>query len=372
MALIDRIKCDVGTEITPDVLVWKYPKDNVVLGSQLIVNQSQEALFFKDGRALDLFGPGVHTIIADNVPILQKLVNLPFGGKTPFAAEVFFINKTSRLDYKWGTRSPIPVEDPKYRLLIQVGAFGQFGLRVNDSRKLVTGLVGTMPVWDGGQATEYFKGLVLTKVKDNIAKFLVVKSISIVEITAFLDELSKIADAAIREELARFGLELVNFFITSITVPDDQLEIIRKAQATRMEMDMLGDDRYLRKRQLDVQQAAAENPGAPGTLLAGGLGLGMGAQMMQQAGQMMQQPPAPPTAECPKCRTRSPAGTKFCGQCGAEIAPAAKCPHCGAQTAAGARFCPSCGKPQAGAKCPKCGAELAAGAKFCSGCGSPA
>jgi len=373
MALLDRIKFDG----TPEELVWKYPKDNVVLGSQLIVNQSQEALFYKDGRALDLFGPGAHTIVAKNIPILQKLVNLPFGGETPFAAEVFFINKASRLDYKWGTRSPIPIEDPKYRLLVSIGAFGQFGLRVNDSRVFVTTIVGTMPNWQGAMVIEYFRGLVLTRVKDTIAKFLVQKGISIVEVTAHIDELSKMSDAAIREEMARFGLELVNFFITSVTVPDDQLEIIRKAQATRLEMDQLGDERYRTKRAFDVQQAAAENPGAVGTIMGAGLGLGVGAQMMHQVGQMTQQTgqattqPQQLTVECPHCHGRSAAASRFCGQCGAELVSNTKCLSCGATLASDAKFCSQCGKPGATMKCPGCGVEAAAGAKFCANCGKP-
>ena len=91
MALIDRIK--TPPEWTPDVLVWKWPSDQLTLGAQLIVNESQEAIFFKGGKALDLFGPGTHTLSSGNIPLLQKLINLPFGGQTPFSAEVYFVNK---------------------------------------------------------------------------------------------------------------------------------------------------------------------------------------------------------------------------------------------------------------------------------------
>ena len=188
MALIDRIKYDGP----PNTLVWKYHRessskdDNITMGAQLIVNESQEALFFKGGQALDLFGPGTYTISTKNLPLLQKLVNLPFGGDTPFTAEIFFINKTSRLDYKWGTPSPIPIEDPKYKALISIGCFGQFGLRISDSRLFVTQIVGTMPVWDGNAVLDYFRGVILTRVKDTVAKFLVQKNISIASITAYL------------------------------------------------------------------------------------------------------------------------------------------------------------------------------------------
>lgn len=369
MAILDRIKF----EGSPDILVWKYPKENIVFGSQLIVNQSQEAVFFKDGRALDIFGPGVHTLSTKNIPFLQKLLNLPFGGETPFAAEVYFVNRVSRLDYKWGTRTPIPVEDPKYRVLVSVGAFGQFGLKVNDSRKLLTSIVGTMPVWEGSKVIDYFRGLVLTRVKDNIAKFLMQKNISVVELTAHIDELSKIAEDAVRGEFSCFGLDVLNFFITSITIPDDEIKRIQKGQFERFEIEQLGDERYQRMRSLDVMEAAANNPGTPGTLLSGGMGLGMGVQMMAQATNMTQQASqAPPTvqavSECPKCKEKIPASSKFCSRCGANIA-SMTCLSCGATVSADSKFCDQCGKTFGAAKCPDCGTDNDACARFCLKCG---
>lgn len=128
MAIIDRIKYD-GNSNGSQWLIHKCPSEQFVLGSQLIVNQGQEALFFKGGEALDLFGPGTHTLSTGNLPILDKLVNLPFGGKTPFSAEVYYINKTANLDMKWGTSTPIPLEDPKYGLILNVGARGQYGIQ---------------------------------------------------------------------------------------------------------------------------------------------------------------------------------------------------------------------------------------------------
>jgi membrane protease subunit (stomatin/prohibitin family) len=385
MALLDRIKFDG----TPELLVWKYPKENIVLGSQLIVNESQEAVFFKDGQALDIFGPGATTLHTNNIPLLQKLVNLPFGGETPFAAEVFFVNKVSKLNYKWGTQSPIPVQDPKYNVLISVGAYGQYGLKIIDSRAFVTQLVGTMPVWDSGKVADYFKGLVITKVKDSIAKYVVRKGISIVELSAFLDELSTFATDAIREELNRFGIELLNFFVTSINIPDEETKKIQEGQFQRLQMDQLGDERYQRMRSLDVLETAAGNPGATGTLMAGGLGLGMGVAMMGQANALSQGPGAVPPPQpsapaggpaggtpvggtpCPKCGTALPPGAKFCTQCGFQFPAAAKCPHCGADAPAGAKFCAACGKPIGPSKCPSCGGDVPAGAKFCAACGKP-
>ena len=143
-ALIDRIKYDGPQDGSP-WLVYKYSSEKFVLGSQLIVNQGQEALFFKGGEALDLFGAGTHTLHTGNLPLLNKLVNLPFGGDTPFTAEIYYINKTSKLNMNWGTPNAFSVEDPKYRLLLSIRSHGTYGLRINDTRMFITELVGAVP-----------------------------------------------------------------------------------------------------------------------------------------------------------------------------------------------------------------------------------
>jgi hypothetical protein len=143
MALIDRLKYD-GPGGQAPWLVYKHPSDNLVLGTQLIVNKSQEAIFFKGGNALDVFGPGTHTLAAGNIPLLQKLVNLPFGGKTPFTAEVYYINKAAKLDLKWGTPDAFQVTEPRYHIIVNVRAYGQFGVKIADGRNFTTQIVGAL------------------------------------------------------------------------------------------------------------------------------------------------------------------------------------------------------------------------------------
>jgi membrane protease subunit (stomatin/prohibitin family) len=121
MAIIDRVKYDGPG----DVFVWRWPGDALVWGTQVIVNQAQEALFLKDGKVLDVLGPGVHTLKTANIPILKHLVNIPFGDETPFAAEIYYINKAVNMALKWGTREPIPVQEPQFQLFVPVRAFGQ-------------------------------------------------------------------------------------------------------------------------------------------------------------------------------------------------------------------------------------------------------
>ena len=377
MALIDRIKYDGP----PDVLVWKYPKDNITLGAQLIVHESQEALFFKGGQALDLFPPGTYTLATNNLPVLQKLVNLPFGGDTPFSAEIYYINRVARLDYKWGTRSPIPVEDPKYGVLLNIGCFGQFGLRVADSRTLVTQLAGTLPHFDGDTVLDYFRGVILTRVKDQVAKVVIQKQISVTSITAYMDEISELIELRLRDEFAKYGLELLKFFVTSINVPDEEIAKIQKGAFARLEIDQLGDGRYQMKRSLEVMEAAANNAGAAGTLMAGGVGLGLGAQMagafahggqgiapqlqaavpppaVQAPAQSQLPPPLAPAPQlvpaaahttvhttCTKCSASLVPNSKFCAECGTKVA--STCTQCGAELPQAGKFCPECGTPRA-------------------------
>jgi membrane protease subunit (stomatin/prohibitin family) len=376
MALIDRIKYDGP----PDVLVWKYPKDNITLGAQLIVHESQEALFFKGGQALDLFPPGTYTLATNNLPVLQKFVNLPFGGDTPFSAEIYYVNRVARLDYKWGTRSPIPIEDPKYGVLLNVGCFGQFGLRVADSRTLVTQLSGTLPRFDGDTVLEYFRGVILTRVKDQVAKVVIQKGISVTSITAYIDELSEVIELRLRDEFAKYGLELLKFFVTSINVPDEEIAKIQKGAFARLEIDQLGDGRFQMKRSLEIMEAAANNQGAAGTLMAGGVGLGLGAQMAGAfahggqgiAPQLQSAAPAPPPAiqapiaappqlppppdvapaltnaapaSCAKCNAPLAPNSKFCAECGTKVS--LNCGQCGALLPPTGKFCPECGAPRA-------------------------
>ena len=140
MEIIDRIKYDAPSD---DAIVWKFPSDQIRIGAQLIVNEAQDVVFFKAGKALDTFGPGTHTLWSGNLPLLSKLINLPVGGKTPFAAEVWYVNKTVKRDLKWGTKGPLQVIDPLYKYPVSVRAFGRWGIRVSDARSFIVQIVGT-------------------------------------------------------------------------------------------------------------------------------------------------------------------------------------------------------------------------------------
>lgn len=381
MAIIDRIKFD-GTANGNKWLIHKYPSEQFVLGSQLIVNQGQEALFFKGGEALDLFGAGTHTLSTGNLPILHKLVNLPFGGKTPFTAEIYYINKTVKMDLNWGTSTAIPLEDPKYGLILNVGAYGQYGIEINDSRLFVSRIIGAIPNGTTeGYITilKYFNGLINTKIKTVTSQYMIKQQISFLEISAYLSELSEAFQKEINDEFERFGVSVVNFYCESIAPKPEEYQKLRHYK----EELALGEGFYQRRRALDIADKLASNR-ATGGIANAGIGLGMGLGVAGQVGNIFQEigqtmNPGMPQAQqnlvneeqvkCPNCGTMNNPRMKFCGGCGKEIVSSTICPHCGAKVPAGMKFCGECGKSLASGKCPSCGFENKPGMKFCGECG---
>lgn len=174
MALIDVIKY----EGQPGEIVWKFPRNDISHFGQLVVNESQEAVFFKEGKALDVFGPGTHTLKTGNIPILEKLVNLPFGGQTPFTAEIVYVNK-SVINMTWGTPAPIQIEDPKYHITLGLRAFGNYNIKVIDSKSFVNTVVGTQHRFDHDGVDKLLKPMVVTRLSDFISE-VVLKSYNFV------------------------------------------------------------------------------------------------------------------------------------------------------------------------------------------------
>ncbi len=378
LSIIDVIKFD-GIR-NRDWLVYRYPGDSFVFGTQLIVGEGQVAVFVKGGRALDYFTAGTYTLNAQNIPILQSLINIPFGRRTPFTAEVFFINKTARLDILWGTNDPISLIDPKYAVRLRVRAFGQFGIRISDYRVFLTELIGAVgddQVVKYNLVINYFKGVVVTKAKSIIADIIINKKISVLEIAPRLEEISEILKVSISHEFERFGIEVVNFFLSSINFPDEDFEAINKILGEKAAFDIIGDNRYSVKRSFDVMEAAAANEGG-GNLAAAGIGLGVGAgaglavgNTFANAARNVVTSPARKLLQCRKCGEMNEEGDKFCSNCGEKLVVAKiNCYSCNALIDENVKFCPNCGSPMARKICPGCKKENPAGTKFCTECGS--
>lgn len=378
MAILDVIK--FGGLASRDWLVYKHPKDSITLGSQLIVGEGQVAIFVKGGAVCDVFTPGTYTLSTNNLPLLQGIINLPFGGKTPFSAEIYYINTVTKLDLAWGTSDPIQLIDPKYHVRLRIRAFGQVGMKIADYAGFLRELIGSLNASDVVRYTkvlDFYKGILVTKVKSIIADIIIHDQISALEIAAQLDGISQRTQQILTPEFGKFGMQLINFFVKSINFPEEDFETINKILEDKAAFDIMGDSRYATKRSFDVYEGAATNQnGVAGAFAAGGIGLGAGAAIagnVQPAASVMQAP-APEAAYCPACHAANKQGAKFCNSCGAsmippEPKPAGKtCPGCGAAVPDGSRFCTECGMSLQPPVC-ACGATLEPGSKFCNQCG---
>lgn len=382
MAIIEVVKYDGP----PGVFAWRYPNQELGTWTQLIVNETQEAVLFKGGQALDSFTAGRHTLSTANIPILSNVVNLPFGGKSPFTAEVWFVNKLQSLDVKWGTSSPLQLQDPKYNIIVSLRAFGQFGVQIEDSRKFLLKMVGALQTFDQETLVKYFRGVLMSNIHDILSSYVVHKKIGVVEINAYVVEISKHIFEAIAPAFEEFGLKLLNFYVDSINVPDNDPAVkrIKEALAKKAEMDIIGYT-YHQERSFDTLEGAAKNPGGNSSLVGAGLGVGMGLGMVNPMYESMNRIsgemaiPATKVKEarhktCLKCGTLNDEKGRFCYQCGHSLeeqslqdVSATKCSDCGQPLPPNAKFCLHCGDPYHA--CPSCGYDNDPGAKTCAGCG---
>lgn len=339
-------------------LVHKVHCEDLTTRSQLIVNESQEAIFYKSGQALDLFPAGRHDLKTENLPFIKRIFQGIFGGGKPFPVDVFFINKVDVLDIMWGTDTPIDVKDPEYPIIVGVRAFGQTGIRVKDSRRFVVKVVGQMSDYSVESVRKAIKGMMLSSIKECIAKAIIEKGVSVLKLSAMLSELSENITNHLNERIADLGLELNHFSINSINTPQedaDELRALMDVDKEKRRMEMLGYT-YHDERKYDIMEGAANNQGMAGGFMGMGIGLGVGAGLGPQfgamAGNMMggvqqQQPQpqqtAPATAKCASCNADIAVGSKFCPSCGAQQPQQMFCPECGTKCAAGSKFCMNCG-----------------------------
>jgi len=281
MALFEVLKWDVSSD---EDLVWKFPSDEIPLGSQLIVSSTQQCFFRRNGKNVDTFSAGNHTLTSANLPILNKIVNLPFGGKTPFTAEVWFVSKTAKRDLKWGTSAPIPLIDPKFNVPVNVRAFGQWGIQLEDGQLFLEELVGTRKHSDSNQIYDYFRGELIQGLSQVISQKMTDGNNSVFTLNSKLSEIVEQARNNFATILARYGISLTNLTIDRINIPDEELKSIQEIMLKRAEVQQLSDvtvtDSYKAIRGLDVMEAAAKNEGsgiAP-LMAQAGLGAAIGLQ----------------------------------------------------------------------------------------------
>ena len=372
--------------------IWKHPKEDFNTSTQLIVHESQEAVFFMNGQALDLFGPGRYTLETENIPLLRRITNIPTNGQTPFHCEVYFINKTEQMAIRWGTDSKVQYLEPIYGFPIAIGASGEMALSVGDSRKLLVKLVGTETILGQAKLTQFFRAFLMTRVKTYLAQAMKSDAISIFEVDAKLTEFSENLRQKLIPDFVEYGVNLDRFLVTTIVKPDgdphyerfkelhfrqyadimdaklrQQVGVIDQQTASqRMVIEAQGIAQkrqiegytYQQERGFGVAERVAENE-AVGQFVNMGVGLGTMAGVGGSVGGLVGSAIGAAlgnenhSAQAPQQQT-----DRFCDQCGAELTP-------------GAFFCDNCGAPLGSRDtCANCGFRFIKPGKFCPKCGT--
>ena len=383
MALAEVIKYE-GDNST---FVWKHPVEDFNTNSQLIVHESQEAIFFMNGQPMDLFGSGRYTLTTQNLPILNKIINLPTGGVSAFHCEVYFINKVEQMAIPWGTDSKVQYIEPTYGFPLSIGAGGEMSLRVADSKKLLVKLVGTESDLSRDTLVTYFRAFLLARVKTYIAQTLKSEKINIFEIDEKLLEFSENLKSKLMGDFDEYGICLEKFFVTRIVKPegDTQYESFKnlhfrqyadimdakirqqvgvieqqtESQRVVIEAQGLAQKRniegytYQQERGFDVAEKVAENEGA-GNFTSAGIGLGVmtgvGGTIGNTVGTALNTAMGNMNINnlekkyCDNCGSELPTDAAFCDVCGTPVMTKVNCcENCGFVFERPGKFCPKCG-----------------------------
>jgi membrane protease subunit (stomatin/prohibitin family) len=356
---------------------------DIKFGAQLIVRDYQAAVFYSDGKGGDLIGAGRHTLTTMNLPIITKVLSLPWGFTSPFRCEVYYVSLRTFADMKWGTMEPIPFRDTELGL-VRLRAFGQYTFRVSQPLLLINQLAAGDPSYTADEIEGYLRTVIISRLNDMLGEQLR----SVFDLPSQYNEFSEALRDQLSQDFAGFGLEIGDFRVAAITPPEQ----VQKAIDERASMGAVGNlNSYLKYQAAHALRDAASQPGGGGGMAGTGVGLGAGMAMgtmlpgmiadsmrpdQQGGGGVGQGGVAQPSAAgaaklfCPKCHSEVLPDARFCARCGQPMVIEKKCVVCGVDLPADAKFCLTCGKPQsAKSACPKCEAELPTGSKFCLSCG---
>ena len=384
------------------VFAYRFPQTNLSTYTQLIVYESQEALLFSKGQLMGKFGPGKHTLDTENLPILRSLFGIPFGGKNPFTAEVWIINKLYPANLSWAVRS-MTVHDADYQTMLPLQAKGQYGLTVSDSEKFMLKMVGTKDVFTESDMLSQAYGEFSSKSKSAIIQFMTAQRVGFKSISGHLDSLSQYLKTNLLPFWEEYGLTMTKFYVNDISIDTSTPEgkKVSEALASQASMSITGHS-WQQEQMFDMANNAVEQIGNAsggngllagimamnlmgGSAIGGGMAGGMmkthnnqptfsgsqqGMGMPQGGMQSMNHQMTVKEIYCANCAKKHLTTEKFCPHCGSEYNP---CPKCDSDNPKTARRCVSCGvslQQQAMSVCRSCGGQLAPGSAFCSQCGA--
>jgi membrane protease subunit (stomatin/prohibitin family) len=348
-------------------LVYRIPESGsgeIKYGAQLTVRESQAAVFFYKGKAVGAFGPGRHTLKTANIPILTKIASLPWAMQSPLRAEVYFVNLKVFTDLKWGTRDPVAFKDSELGL-VRLRAFGMFNIQVVQPVLFINSMVGTQGVFTTEGIEEYLNRVVVSRFNDLMGE----RIDSLLNLPAHYDTLSDGLSKCLEQDFGRFGLRLVQLYVTAITPPPE----VQQAIDDRSRMGVFQDmDKLFKMKAAMALEKASENADS-------GMGLGMGVMMPAMFSQYFkgaEDGAATKSAgpfKCGTCDHPVPADAQFCPSCGQHLVVFKTCANCGNNIKPTARFCSQCGHPSEETpkpkRCPNCGVENLPDAIFCNQCG---
>ena len=323
-----------------DTIVYKYPMDGrqIQWGSKLTVRESQVAVFLNKGKIADVFGPGMYTLQTSNLPILTQIMSWAYGFKSPFYADVYFINTKQFTNERWGTSNPITMRDKDFGT-IRLRGYGNYAFKVSDASLFMKELLGTNSSFTTDDISSYLKSIIVSSISDTIAE----SKIAALDIASNLLEFSKVASETLSENFANLGLELTKLVIENISFPEE----VEKAIDTRSSMGVLSDkmDTFVKYQSANAIRDAANNQGVGGLGTQLGAGMALGEMMKESMKSSNSSEQAQTEAKfCPSCGASNPKNAKFCVECGGKLSQKGKCPSCGAEISGRSKFCPECGE----------------------------
>lgn len=300
-----------------DTIVHKYPMDGrqIQYGSKLTVRESQVAVFLNKGKIADIFGPGMYALQTSNLPILTQLLSWGHGFKSPFYADVYFINTKQFTNQRWGTSNPITMRDKDFGT-IRIRGYGSYAFRVSNPELFLKELFGTNSTFTTDDINTYLKSIIVSSISDTIAE----SKISALDLASNLLEFSNIASETLASTFANLGLELTKLVIENISFPEE----VEKAIDQRSSMGVLSDkiDTFVKYQSANAIREAANNDGMAGMGAQLGSGIALG-EMMRSS---LNTPAEPQQAEvggdvkfCPKCGSKNARSSKFCTECGEKL-----------------------------------------------------